>query len=59
MLKKIRIIIAIVFFTAIMLLFLDFTGTIHQWFGWLARIQLIPAILATNIIVIALLVILT
>jgi ferredoxin len=59
MLKKIRIIIAIVVFTAITLLFLDFTGALHLWFGWLAKIQLIPAIMAANVAAIALLIVLT
>ena len=31
MLKKIRTILAAVFFVLITLLFLDFTGTLHQW----------------------------
>ncbi len=52
MLKKIRRITATVLFALLTLLFLDFTGTIHLWFGWLAKIQLIPAILAVNLIVI-------
>jgi ferredoxin len=59
MLKKIRIITASVFFLLLTLLFLDFTGTIHLWFGWLAKIQLVPAILAVNTVVIVALVLLT
>lgn len=53
MLRKIRIIAAALFFTLISLLFLDYTGTLHTWFGWLAKIEFIPAILALNIVVIA------
>ena len=34
---------------AITLLFLDFTGTAHAWFGWLAKIQFLPALLALNV----------
>jgi polyferredoxin len=49
MLRKIRIIAAACCFTLMTLLFLDFTGTTHEWFGWLAEIQLVPAILALNI----------
>ena len=45
MLRKVRIILATVFFTLITLLFLDFTGTIHHWFGWMAKIQFLPALL--------------
>jgi polyferredoxin len=52
MLKKIRVATAILFFVLITLLFLDFTGTLHQWFGWMAKVQLIPAILAVNVVVI-------
>lgn len=59
MLKKIRTTLAIVFFIAITLLFLDFTGTIHLWLGWLAKIQLLPAILAANLLTVAVLLVLT
>lgn len=56
MLRKIRIILAITCFFLLTLLFLDFTGVLHLWFGWLADIQLLPAILAVNLaVVIALL----
>ncbi len=47
------------FFTLITLLFLDFTGSLHHWFGWMAKIQFLPALLALNVGVIAGLVILT
>ena len=57
--SKIRRILAIVFFTFITLLFLDFTGTIHAWFGWMAKIQFLPALLALNVGVIIGLVVLT
>ena len=59
MLKKIRIITALIFFTLITLLFLDFTGTLHAWFGWMAKIQFLPAILALNVGIIIFLVLLT
>ena len=59
MLKKIRISLAAIFFIFITLLFLDFTGTLHVWFGWMAKAQLVPAILALNVVVIVLLVLLT
>jgi len=59
MLRKIRIVTAIICFTLISLLFLDFTGTLHTYFGWLAKIQLVPAILALNIGVLVFLVLLT
>ena len=59
MLRKIRIILASIFFIGITLLFLDFTGVLHTWLGWMAKIQLLPAVLALNITVIAALAILT
>ena len=59
MLKKIRTILAAVFFVLITLLFLDFTGTAHHWLGWLAKIQFMPAVLALNVVVIVALVLLT
>ncbi len=59
LLRKIRIVLAIIFFAAITLLFLDFTGTAHAWFGWMAKIQFLPALLALNVGVIIGLVLLT
>ena len=50
--KKLRITLALLFFALITLLFLDFTGTLHQWLGWMAKIQLIPAILAHSVAII-------
>ena len=59
MLRRIRLIVALVFFILITLLFLDFTGTLHGWFGWLAKIQFLPAVLALNVGVILLWVVFT
>mgnify|MGYP001527777818 FL=1 len=59
MLRTIRLTAAIVCFALITLLFLDFTGTLHTWFGWLAKIQFLPAVLALNIGVVLLLIVLT
>lgn len=59
MLRIIRQTIAIIFFALITLLFLDFTGTLHAWFGWLAKIQFLPAALALNVGVVLFLVALT
>ena len=59
MLKKIRTILAAVVFVLITLLFLDFTGTLHHWLGWLAKIQFLPAVMALNVIVVVALVVLT
>jgi ferredoxin len=46
-------------FIAITLLFLDFTGTMHHWFSWIPKLQLVEAVLAVNVIAIVLLVALT
>lgn len=51
--------LAVLFFTCITLLFLDFTGSVHAWLGWMAKIQLLPAVLAANVAVVVLLVALT
>ncbi len=59
MLKRIRTILAAVVFVLITLLFLDFTGTLHCWLGWLAKIQFLPAVMALNVVVIVALVALT
>ena len=59
MLRKIRIVAAVLFFLLITLLFLDFTGTLHAWFGWMAKIQFLPALLAVNVGVVLALVALT
>ena len=59
MLRKIRIALATVMFIGITLLFLDFTGTMHQWVSWMPKIQFLEAILALNVVVIAALLVLT
>lgn len=39
-------------------MFLDFTGVLHHWLGWTAKVQFLPALLAVNtVVVVALLVI--
>ncbi|MCL1892764.1 MAG: 4Fe-4S dicluster domain-containing protein [Holophagaceae bacterium] len=59
MLKKIRITIATIVIVLITWLFLDFSGVLHLWFGWLAKIQLIPAVFVSNAIIVLALVLLT
>ena len=59
MLRKIRIILASVFFIGVTLLFLDFTGAAHAWLGWMAKVQFHPAVLALNFGVVAILLVLT
>ena len=59
MLRKLRIAVAALFFVATTLLFLDFTGSVHAYLGWMAKIQFLPALLAMNVAVVAALVIIT
>lgn len=59
MLRKIRLTLAVLSLMAITGLFLDFTGTLHGYLGWLAKIQFLPALLALNVGVIIQLVALT
>ena len=59
MLRKIRTILAAVFFVLITLLFLDFTGTLHHWLSWMAKIQFLPAVMALNVVVVVALIALT
>ena len=59
MLKKIRITIAVLLFTAITFYFLDFVGVLPSSFPNLARIQFIPALLSGTLIVLGLLLLLT
>ena len=59
MLRKIRTIRATICILLITLLFVDFTGMLHTWLGWLAKIQFLPAVLALNAGVILFLVVLT
>ena len=59
MLQKTRLFLATLVFILVTGLFLDFTGTLHRWLGWLAKVQFLPAILALNVGIIAFLIVLT
>ena len=59
MIRKTRILLASIVFVLITGLFLDFTGTLHHWFSWLAKIQFLPAVLALNFVAIAFLLLIT
>lgn len=59
MLKKIRLTLAIIFLAAVTLLFLDFTGVVHLYLGWMAKIQFLPAVMALNLGVVISLLVLT
>src|SRR5574344_1576260 len=59
MLRRIRILLATLFFLSVTALFVDTTGTVQEWLGWTAKIQFLPALLAINILVVVALVALT
>ncbi len=59
MMRKIRITLALIFWTLITAMFLDFSGTLHNWLGWMAKIQFLPAVLALNAAVVIGLILLT
>ena len=59
LLRKIRIVSAAIIFAGITLMFMDFTGALHTWLGWMAKIQFLPALLAVNTVIIAGLLLLT
>ncbi len=59
MLRKIRIALALVFWLGITVLFLDVSGALHAWLGWMARLQFLPAVLAANVGVSVLIIVLT
>ncbi len=59
MLRKLRIIFAVAFLLGITLLFLDSSGAVQPWLGWMAKLQFLPACLALNVAVIVGLVLLT
>ena len=51
--------LAMLFAGLLTLMLLDFTGTLHTWLGWMAKVQLLPAVLALNVGVITVLAMLT
>ncbi len=59
MLRRVRILLAVVMLLSVTALFLDFTGTLHAWLGWTARVQFLPAVMAVNVAVVLALVAVT
>ena len=59
MLRKIRVVLATVMLIGITWLFVDFTGTAHQWFSWMPKLQLLEAILALNVVALVFLIVMT
>ena len=59
MLKSIRVILAVLSILALTFMFLDFTGLAVEWFDWLPKLQLIPALLAVNLVAVLVLAVIT
>ncbi len=59
MLRTIRMTLGSVFFIGLTLLFLDFTGTLHHYLGWMAKVQALEAVLALHVGIIVGLAVLT
>ena len=59
MLRKIRIVLAAVFFVIITLLLLGISGKLQEWFGWMPAIQLPQSAMAGNFIAVIATVVLT
>ena len=59
LLAKVRRVIAILFWVSITWLLLDFTGTAYHYLGWMAKMQFLPAVIATNLVVVGILLALT
>ncbi|MBQ9241717.1 MAG: 4Fe-4S dicluster domain-containing protein [Proteobacteria bacterium] len=57
--KRLRIILAGLMFVACLALFLDFTGALSTYLGWVAKIQFMPAILSLNVFIFIGLILLT
>ncbi len=58
-LRVIRITLAAFFFTAVTLLFLGLGTRFNMWLGWVAKIQFLPALMALDFVVLAVLTVLT
>lgn len=57
--KMMRRVLAVISILTVTVLFLDFTGVIQAYIGWIAKIQFLPALLALNVFVLVGLVVLT
>lgn len=59
MLKKIRVVLAVIFGLLITMLFLDISGVLYRYFAFAVKLQFVPALLALNAVVLIVLVVLT
>ena len=58
-LRTIRVVLAICFFVAVTLLFLGVGWQFNLWFAWVAKVQFLPALMALDFLVLAVLIVLT
>ena len=59
LLRRIRIILATLLFAAVTLLFLGVGWQFNLWFAWVAKVQFLPALIALDFLVLAVLIVLT
>lgn len=59
MLKKLRVLLATISLILITLIFLDFSGALHAYFGWMAKLQFVPAMLASSFVIVIAIVVIT
>lgn len=59
MLKKLRVLLATISLILITLLFLDFSGALHAYFGWMAKLQFVPAMLASSFVIVIAIIVIT
>lgn len=59
LLKSLRIIVALIFFSGITFLFVDFRATTGHWWDWFRYSQIIPAIFAASLISLVVLLVIT
>ncbi len=51
-LKFVRIVLAALMLLGMTALLLDTTGVLREWLGWMPKVQLLPAILALNVVLV-------
>ncbi len=58
-LKYVRIVLAALMLLGITALLLDTTGVLRHWLGWMPKVQLLPALLAGNFLLVAAMLVVT
>lgn len=59
MLRRIRTLAALVCFLAVTIVFLDFSGVLHHYVGWIAKMQFLPAVMAGSFAIVAFILLMT